>query len=279
MNIISINALVSVCSSSDLDIWRISSIQIIEKIESESYIVIVPTSEIKKFKKKTPSEFRIISEDDYVGNLKAKISSRLLSGHNSVGWYLQQFIKLSFLYHERNEHGISLIWDADTVPLKKISFFDNNKINYYTGYEFHEPYFHTINRLLGFQKQTACSFIGQCMPCPNIWTRDFFNYLELRFNSEWSDAILDSIDFGHFSSFSEYETLGTFFYKKYNEFISLKEPSIWQRRGKGLVGRAENLKFTSWFLKFKYDFIAFEKWDNSFSCYTDFKERLINKIF
>ena len=39
------------------------------------------------------------------------------------GWYFQQLLKYQFAFHEP-EDDYFLIWDADTIPLRKLEFFD-----------------------------------------------------------------------------------------------------------------------------------------------------------
>jgi hypothetical protein len=195
--------LVSVCSSKDLNVWQLSSIHIVEKIDCNSYTLIVPKEEVSLFTKKSPSEFKVLSEEMFVGNLSENILRRTDGSLNPPGWYLQQIVKLAFLYRERNSEGVTVIWDADTIPLKKISFIQDRKINFYMGSERHEPYFSSINKLLGLKKKIAASFIAQCMACPNEWSLVFFNYLESTKEKYWIEEVLDAIDFGTFSSFSE----------------------------------------------------------------------------
>lgn len=261
--------LVSTCSSKDLSVWQISSAHIVDEIDCNSYTLIVPNDEVSLFTKKSPSEFKVLSEEMFLSNLKKKLCARVVESSNLSGWYMQQFAKLAFLHSERYNEGMTIIWDADTVPLKKILFTEDAKIKFYLGSEHHQPYFSTINKLLGLEKIITGSFISQCMPVPNRWSLDFFNYLESTKQKYWIDAILDAIDFRAFSAFSEYETLGTFFYSKFSEQMLLEDQKFWQRRGNGLIGSAENIKHISWILKLKYDYIAFEKWDKSFSFYQD----------
>jgi hypothetical protein len=277
--LLGINALCSVCSSQDLETWQIASISILKYLESNSYTLIVPKEDVFTFKRKTPSEIIVLPEEDFVGDLALQLRHRIGGLNTRAGWYLQQFIKLSFLYKERFNKGLSLIWDADTVPLKKIKFIENNKVTFYTANEFHEPYFENIYNLLQLRKKIIPSFVSQCMACPNLWTLDFFNYLEHNYEKEWIEVILESINFKEKSSFSEYETLGTYFYSKFSEQMLFKSHVNWTRNGNGLIGHPNNLKFVSWAFRAKYDFIAFEKWDKSFSYYLSYIRNKIRNIF
>jgi hypothetical protein len=274
-----INALCTVCSIQDLKTWQTTSLFLLKYLECDSYTLIVPKEDISTFIKKTPSEFTVLPEEDFVGDLGMQLRIRHKGLNIRTGWYLQQFIKLSFLYRERFSEGSSLIWDADTAPLKKINFFDNGKVFFYSSSEYHEPYFETIYMLLQLRKEIIPSFVAQCMACPNLWTLDFFNHLENSYEKDWIEIISESVNFKEESSFSEYETLGTYFYSKFSKQMLFKSSTNWQRHGNGLIGRPYNLKFISWLLSAKYDFIAFEKWDKSFSFYRPFIQNKIRNIF
>ena len=39
-----------------------------------------------------------------------------------TGWYFQQFLKMAYAFNSKDRYY--LLWDADTIPLKKISLFD-----------------------------------------------------------------------------------------------------------------------------------------------------------
>ena len=116
------------------------------------------------------------------------------------------------------------------TTLKKIKFNRQNKIIFIKADEFHSPYFKTIERLLGLSRKQNFSFISQSFPIKTKWAKAFFKYVENKHEKNWESAIIDSIIFSNESSFSEYETLGTFIYHKYKkEFKSIKLP--WLRNG------------------------------------------------
>jgi hypothetical protein len=65
----------------------------------------------------------------------------------SLKWYYQQILKLSFLLlHDQTTANPMVMWDADTIPLKKIRFFQNelHSCLYGSRSEFHSPYFETL---------------------------------------------------------------------------------------------------------------------------------------
>ena len=99
--------------------------------------IICPVSEINLFKKKLHySEFKFINENDLISIQEFKAiyddlrdpnkHQELLK--NRLSWYYQQVLKLSFIlqFVEHNKENI-IIWDADTLILKKIEFFKDKK--------------------------------------------------------------------------------------------------------------------------------------------------------
>ena len=257
-----LNKVISVCAKRDIYVWQIASRNIIKKIKSEKYIVIVPESEIDIFRAVSPGEYDVISENKYTEKFYAGLLMRAESSSSSVGWYMQQFLKLSALAEIDNEQ-IALIWDADTVPLKEIQFEKNGKILFYKGNENHKPYFETIKKLLNLDKRNNYSFVAQCIPCKGRWIKALLNEIEEK-GIAWESAIINSIDFTKTSCFSEYETLGTYIEYHFNQEIEITN-NKWMRYGTGLIGSVANLKYFSCTLSTRYDFISFEKWDQPYS--------------
>lgn len=118
---------ISICSRKDLEVWRVASPQIIEKLKGKKYIVIVPQSEISLFQNASPSQYEVVDENKYTKNFLHRFEIHEKISKSTIGWYIQQFLKLSAL-SEIDEDEIALIWDADTVPLKNIEFEKDGKI-------------------------------------------------------------------------------------------------------------------------------------------------------
>ncbi|WP_104741108.1 DUF6492 family protein [Helicobacter suis] len=80
---------------------------------------------------------------------------------NRSGWYFQQFLK--FAIAQTDKVGSKyLVWDADCVPLSKITtFVENGKTLIDTTTEHHQPYFDTMDKLWGLHKQVNFSFIAE----------------------------------------------------------------------------------------------------------------------
>tara|TARA_B100001093_G_scaffold500350_1_gene550708 strand:- start:1055 stop:2032 length:978 start_codon:yes stop_codon:yes gene_type:complete len=122
--------------------------------------IICPKKELQSFKKKLNfKEFTFIAEEkilpykkfNFLFNKLCKNIRYKKEFSARLNWYYQQILKISFIINfieEKNESMI--IWDADTIILKKINFFSNNYSNKYaTLMEFHKPYFLTNKEIIG----------------------------------------------------------------------------------------------------------------------------------
>ena len=130
-----------------------------------------------------------------------------------------------------------IIWDADTLILKKIDFFFNNSSIYYgTFNEFHNQYFETNKTILNFQEKFHISFLTQFASLTTdegkliLDTLKLDNYDDKKLYLNLSELILKSIFKTHKiyngSMFSEYELIGQINYenklKKQKPILSLR---------------------------------------------------------
>jgi hypothetical protein len=80
-----------------------------------------------------------------------------------TGWYYQQVLKICYVFFFFNKFKSNklVLWDADTIMLEKINFFnENNSILYGTFFEFNKKYFKT---LFFFFKKLPSNFLsGTC---------------------------------------------------------------------------------------------------------------------
>lgn len=253
-----INKVISVCKLRDVQTFKICAQWLPDFVKAKKYLVIVPEQELSDFQHCGIKNFEFISELKY-NNIKQYLEEKLGHRHKRIGWYLQQFIKLSEI-DEGSDDDLNLIWDADTIPLKRLSFEKYGKIYFYQGIEYHKPYFELTKNVLGLDKIARSSFIAQCFPSKVSWIKNFKKYIESKNNNKiWYQAIIDRIDDKQKSGFSEYETLGTFILEKYPSKIKLRENS-WTRDGNALIGNVKNLEHNYKWLSKRYDFITFEHW-------------------
>ena len=207
------------------------------------YVVIVPKVDIKAFQEKLYcfNNIELLSEDIVCDknyflnscNLFLKNKDNYTSFRKS--WYYQQILKLSYVLNEKyfNDNNL-VIWDADTIPIKKIKFFDQNNQPYIygSGYEYHLPYFYTIKKLLG----QNCSLLNlSCITqfvALNLKNRKDLRSFFLKLNSFYkikndhffvANALLKTLSISTNSSslieskFSEYEFIGNFILNKYKK--------------------------------------------------------------
>jgi len=262
-----LNCVVCVCSAADLEVWSVAAPRIVQNIASERYELIVPDNEVGVFKQNSPKDFEIIPESTLISDLGHHILQRLPPHLKSrCGWYLQQFIKLKAAERLSCEEE-GLIWDADTVPLRSLNFFEPSEdgtqtvARFYTNRKVYPPYFKLVDRLIGINFEPNLSYIGQCIPLKGSWVKAFFALVEKRHQRKWEEVLIDLIDFCEPSGFSEYETLGSFFAANYPEQF---KPTYrkWHRFGNRMLGHVGNLSDPrSAFLLRKYDFVSFERWD------------------
>ena len=251
------------CAVRDIEVWAVASKFIPRYIEADSYYVIVPDSDAPAFRWITDPRFSVISESVYTRRFEAALTAAMARhGSARFGWYIQQFIKIAAMASGNPDDYVLIWWDADTIPVRKLSFFsEDGRIVFYTGSEYHKPYFDCIQRLNGLSKTIEESFIAQCLLGKSGWTADFLNSIQERFGKDPFQAIIEATDLSEKSGFSEYETLGTFFFSKYkNQFVPSKRN--WERNGYSRLGSCQKLEsFYSRFLLRNIDFVAFENWD------------------
>ena len=253
--------LISVAEASRLPVWRYASRAILTNIRADSYKVIVPKSEVSLFRLHTPREISVESEADYAADFSKQLWDSIRDTNpNRYGWYLQQLIKMEALRRSGASSQRSLVWDADTIPLRPIFFFGGNSVEFFSSDEFHSPYFTSIEGLLGLEKIVDRSFISQSFPCEPSWILEFCNFVEARHGVPWWRAAVASIDFRNESGFSEYETLGTFISHFFPEHWSWKK-GAWYRDGYAQLGGPRKALAAARRKKSAVYFAAFESWE------------------
>lgn len=259
---------ISVCSAKDLNTWMYASKRIVQFIDANEYLIIVPDHEVDIFEKISSPPYKVVPESIYVGGLKDRLKNLLPpENHDRIGWYLQQFIKIAAAKDalpNDNPEAVVLIWDADTIPLRRLDFIDKSgKLIYYQGSEQHPPYFDFIERAFGLKRENQFSFIAQCFPTKLSWAQEFCQQLESSTGVGWIEAILTHLDCTQRAGFSEYESLGTLIWNRHRSEVGFT-PNLWERNGQGLLGKPSQLSEDEWLgLSLAYDYISFEAWDSN----------------
>ena len=167
--------------------------------------------------------------------LKVIPLARLSQGH---GWYFQQFLKFQFAFHQPDD-DYYLIWDADTVPLRPLEFFDaQGRMLLTKAQEFHRPYFQTYENILGRPAQREFSFISQHQLVQKSVLREMLAEIERHCpgDENWAWKIMRNLGGEGSNRFSEYETYGHFLKEKYPERAVFRDLP-WLRRGASECGR------------------------------------------
>lgn len=193
------------------------------------HYIICPKKEKLFFKKKLKNKnCKIIDENKIITFKKFKIIAnkhlKKVSYFKEIqirlSWYYQQVLKLTFVINYINEtKNPIVIWDADTIILKKILFFKkNNSINYGSTSEFHKAYYETNQALLNRLPKYFISSLAQFTSITPAEAKFLSKKLSRLKNknkntAEWlSHIIFKSITKVHKnyngSLFSEYELIG-----------------------------------------------------------------------
>ena len=191
--------------------------------------IICPKNEISEFKTRLNfEEINIIDEDTIISfkdfnkifeelNTSIKYQD---SFKERLGWYYQQILKISFVLHFINLKKENIvIWDADTIILKKINFFkDKHSIKYGTLFESHKEYYKTNEKIIGklpnYFISSLVQFIGLSVTEYNFFIQNVLKGEKINeeINLMISKIILKSIFASHKeyngSLFSEYELIG-----------------------------------------------------------------------
>ncbi len=260
--------LVSVCASKDLGVWRVASRHILSFVSASEYCLVCPDAEVSLFRSQTPKAWRIRGDSEFAEGWDAsKISEFLGSSRAEASWLLQQFLKLHAISDAELDAGDNvLVWDADTVPLRRLRFTTNRSDSFkiYYGTEYYRPYFDTISKLLAIDKHLPESFIAQCFPAKVRWVRELLAAIAGPKEGCHVTIILQSLrSSGNAHAFSEYETMGTWILARYPHGIVRNPRNRWSREGARVLGTdlsSGRARFILFLLSFYFDFVAFERW-------------------
>ena len=247
------------CRVRDLPMFRKVLPKLRELVPVNRFEIICPQNEIPKFRSILGGErVNFIPEDSLIPGVTKEILSALDLPEfpRAAGWYFQQFLKMHYSYISPEEEYY-LIWDSDTIPLRKLEFFSaTGRMLLTKAEEFHKPYFETYANLLGEDAQRNFSMISQHMIVRKSRMREMIE----RFGDPdvpWPMSVMQKLTPLGGNRFSEYETYGHYM-KAYHpdevEFIMRPWLRILDQGGSSLPSE-RRLKE----LSLSYDFVAFER--------------------
>ncbi len=255
--------IVTCCRVRDLPVLEITTRKLLEFVPVKSFHVIAPDRDCRKIRAALGSAATVISEDTFIPGM-TRSQVRAFPGPlfpQTAGWYFQQFLKLQFAF-EHPEDDYYLIWDADTVPLRPLRFFDSESRMLLTkASEYHAPYFDTYQRMFREAPNRDFSFIAQHMIVQKSIAREMLSRIQSSESTEsnWPWRVLANLTWReNHLLFSEYETYGHYVKNHYPDRIRFVERH-WLREGaeftKGWVPSSAQLAQ----LAHQYDFAAFER--------------------
>jgi len=170
----------------------------------------------------------LIDEDKMLEGLSLGGVQTCLKNHFTCefhpGWYFQQFLKMGFALTDFAKESF-LIWDADTIPLRKLEFTNSEGRYLFTmKEENNSPYFETNQRLLKFGKVNKSSFIAEHMPIDTTIMCLLIQEIEKSpvYGASWFEKIINATTGIDKFAFSEFETYGT--------YCQLYHPDIFRER-------------------------------------------------
>lgn len=245
------------------------AIEYLRKNTTAAKFYIISTNDVlKNFEyMKDDLELHLIDEDKLIPGITLNRIKEYLVEHagnsKQAGWYFQQFCKMAACYiPDISSHY--LVWDADTVLLKPISFFsDDAKVLVNPGIEHYQPYFDTIDTILGIRNFAGYSFICEHLMFCAAYMRELIDAINAHVRSDrhWVWKIMDSIkpdDLGN-KGFSEFETYGNFILNNYPDSFTLR-PLHYFRFGAGKFGMKPS-RFDLYYLSLTYSYASFETWN------------------
>lgn len=209
-----------------------------------------------------------VDEDKLIDGLTLEIIGSYLKAKGSYdkqGWFMQQFLKMGFALSPLcGDYYLS--WDADTLPLSHIRFWNDGHPLFTKKKEYYPSYFKTIQRLLGLNKIEHYSFIAEHMLFKRTVMKDLVNKIggSSVEGNNWMQKIINACDFENKlePQFSEFETYGTFCSYYYPELYKVRQLNTFRRAGL-IKGRnisdklLENLSFDLDIASFEFSDIPF----------------------
>ncbi len=266
----------------DFDIYIISSfkdldyigrnVEFIKKYIKAKSVYVVTKKVDAKFKEALPM-CSFIDEDSIIEGLdfdsvKKELMKYSLVSQNT-GWYFQQFLKYACAFIAKNRYY--LVWDADTIPLRDIAFFDKKgRPLFNLKREYVDYYFYTIKNLFGYEKKTKESFISEHMLFDSFVVKEICQSItdgtQFKKESFWKEILRASFDFdrSHESTqrnFSEYETYGVYCDYKHPSHYG-KRKLVTLRYGSEYLGDNPSVEILEWAAK-DFDTISFERYEKN----------------
>jgi hypothetical protein len=252
--------IVCACRAKDLPVLKLAAENLRRLVPFKSLRVFTLGTNFREFAAALGPDAVMIDEDKAIEGMTLEQLRRFpeTGFPQGAGWYFQQFLKLSFAFTE-TESDYYLIWDADTIPLRPLEFFDGQDRMLFTkSTEHHLPYFETYKNLFGQDPHYEFSFISQHAIVRKSLLREMVQAIEKHIPGDeiWPWKIMRHLGGNRPNRFSEYETWGSYV-KNFHPGAAVYRDLPWSREGNRLLPArpsAADLKK----LGDAYAFVAFE---------------------
>jgi len=250
------------CKGRDLPILEITARKIWQMLPCRTLYVVAPGHDCPAIRKSLGSSATVIPEDDFIPTMTiARLKQLPIPNFpQAAGWYFQQLLKLQIAYFDPAE-DYYLIWDADTVPLKPMTFFDaDGKMLLTKAAEHHASYFETYRNLFGTGAGREFSMIAQHMVVQKSIAREMLARIEQRVEGTdtWPWKIMRSLPRTGDNLFSEYETYGHYIKNHHPDRVRFIDRQ-WRREAGSNQGCALPTEADQKSLARDYEYAAFER--------------------
>ena len=238
----------------DCILLNVSNVNYIYVVTKSNYVIRLRTELCNR------DNIVVLDEDKLIDGVNFSFVKKLMNDNHwyeGYGWIYQQMLKFAFaLSPYAKEYYLS--WDADTLPLNKLSFFKDNKPIFTVKTEYHRLYFDTIEKLLGVGKIKPYSFIAEHMVFKTEFVKELISEIEhCEVNgSTWIEKCINACEFSQTEVFSEFELYGTFVSTFHPEFYCCRTLRTF-RNGGIIRGRHINREMLD-LLSFDFDIVSFE---------------------
>ena len=253
---------VTACRVRDLPVLEIAVERLRQHIPFGGVNVLAPDRDCAQIASRLRGRVKVIPENEFVpGMTIEKLQGFRLEGFpQAAGWYFQQLLKLQFAFVDPDD-DYYLIWDADTVPLRPLRFFDPaGRMMLTKAEEYYPLYFQTYRSLFGSEPNREFSFIAQHMLVQKSVAREMMSRIEQRVpgTGNWAWKLMSALPSAGKNLFSEYETYGHYLKNHYPDRVVFVERP-WQRTITHYTGRPIPTEKELQDLAGRYEYAAFER--------------------
>ena len=232
------------------------------------------------------SRIIFVNENEFsdVKRIRELYSSRTSIDPGRAGWYIQQFVKMSFSFFTHDDYY--LIWDSDTIPLKPVKMFaDDGRLYFDMKKEYNPPYFATMGRILpGVKKAVRKSFISEHMVIRSEYMREMIGEIESLAGLEgnnFQEKIMNAVDAKdlHEAGFSDYETYGNYVMARHKDSYILRNWRSLRHGGRFYSDISQVSPEVLRWISSRYDAATFEKFSERSRIAKLVRTKTFQKIF